>query len=150
TLHYRTQGAGPLLLILQGGSGDADGSDALVREMAEDFTAVTYDRRGLSRSPLDDPNLSMSIATHADDAHRLIASLSTEPAFVFGCSIGAVIGLELISKHAEQVRVLVAHDPPLVELLPEDEQAEAESIRLELETIRTTHGVGAAMSKFLR
>jgi pimeloyl-ACP methyl ester carboxylesterase len=39
-----------MLLILQGGAGNADGSEALADELSRDFTVVTYDRRGLSRS----------------------------------------------------------------------------------------------------
>ena len=43
--------------------------------------------------------------------------LRDEPASVFGNSSGAIIGLELAARHPEQVRVLVAHEPPLFELL---------------------------------
>src|SRR6516225_2248232 len=93
-LYYTIRGAGPMLLILQGGAGNADGAEDLANQLSEDFTVITYDRRGLSRSkPIQaEP---YEIAAHADDAARLIASLSEEPVFVFGSSIGALIGLEL-------------------------------------------------------
>ena len=39
-----------MLLILQGGAGNADGSEDLANQLAERFTVVTYDCRGLSRS----------------------------------------------------------------------------------------------------
>ena len=61
----------------------------------------------------------MSIARHGDDAHRLLAALTDEPAFVVGLSLGALIALELIATHPEQVRMLVAHEPISAELLVE-------------------------------
>ncbi|MFC7649111.1 alpha/beta fold hydrolase [Streptosporangium lutulentum] len=54
-LHYEVRGTGPLLLISQSGEGDAGRSVDLVDHLVEDHTVVTYDRRGLSRSTLDDP-----------------------------------------------------------------------------------------------
>jgi hypothetical protein len=85
-LYYTVRGSGPMLLILQGGAGNADGSEALANELSADFTIVTYDRRGLSRSTLIQPDR-YEIASHADDAARLIGALSGEPAFVFGSSL---------------------------------------------------------------
>src|SRR5216683_8074038 len=52
TLYYRTRGSGPLLLMLQGGDGDADGTDALTDHLVNGYTVLSYDRRGLSRSPI--------------------------------------------------------------------------------------------------
>ncbi|MDO2969890.1 alpha/beta fold hydrolase [Mycobacteroides abscessus] len=49
---------------------------------------MTYDRRGLSRSKIDDPSKALSLQTHSDDASRLLAALTAEPAFVLGNSIG--------------------------------------------------------------
>ena len=123
-LYYTVRGAGPTLLILQGGAGDADGSEALASELACDFTVVTYDRRGLSRStPIRAETY--EIATHADDAARLIAAVSGEPAFVFGCSIGALIGVELAARYPGLVRLLIAHEPGLFALLEGAERDEA-------------------------
>jgi pimeloyl-ACP methyl ester carboxylesterase len=53
---------------------------------------VTYDRRGLSRSTLDDPDEHPDSQTHGDDAHRLLAHLTTEPSLVLGTSLGARAG----------------------------------------------------------
>lgn len=73
SLYYTVRGSGPMLLILQGGAGNADGSEALANELSSDFTVVTYDRRGLSRStPIRAERY--EIATHADDAAQLIGA----------------------------------------------------------------------------
>ncbi|MEV4175383.1 hypothetical protein [Nonomuraea sp. NPDC049709] len=49
------RGNGPTLLISQSGEGDAGRSVDLVDQLADAYTVITYDRRGLSRSTLDDP-----------------------------------------------------------------------------------------------
>jgi pimeloyl-ACP methyl ester carboxylesterase len=143
-LYYTIRGSGPILLILQGGAGNADGSEALANELSCDFTVVTYDRRGLSRStPIRAERY--EIATHADDAARLIGALSGEPAFVFGSSLGALIGVELATRHPGVVRLLIAHEPGLYALLEGAERDEAlRGHREALETFQR-EGVSAAM-----
>src|SRR3954471_7525512 len=93
TLYYEIRGAGPLLLVLQGGDGDAGRNADLVGRLADHYTVVTYDRRGLSRSRLDDPATPVTVEAHADDAHRLLAELTDEPALLLGSSFGALVGL---------------------------------------------------------
>jgi pimeloyl-ACP methyl ester carboxylesterase len=143
-LYYTIRGSGPMLLILQGGSGNADGAEELANQLAGDFTVVTYDRRGLSRStPIQAERY--DIAAHGDDAARLITALTDEPAFVFGSSIGALIGLELAAHHGAQVRILIAHEPPVLRLLEGVEREEALSRHTEaLETFQRD-GIAAAM-----
>ena len=144
TLYYIIRGSGPMLLILQGGAGNADGSEYLANQLAGDFTVVTYDRRGLSRStPIQAERY--DIAAHGDDAARLITALTDEPAFVFGSSIGALIGLELAAHHGAHVRTLIAHEPPVLRLLEGVEQEEA--LRRHTEALETFQrdGISAAM-----
>jgi pimeloyl-ACP methyl ester carboxylesterase len=149
TLYYKLRGSGPPLLVLPGGDGDADAADALADELADRFTILTYDRRGLARSPVDDATVAPGIAGHAEDAHRLLASLVHEPAFVLGISIGALIGLDLLARHPEQVRLLVAHEPPATELLPEPARAEATRLQDEVEQAFRRDGIGPAMREFV-
>jgi pimeloyl-ACP methyl ester carboxylesterase len=61
-----------------------------------------------------------------------------------GSSGGAVNGLALVARHPEQVRTLVAHEPPLAGLLPDREPALA-AVRDVHETyLRSGHGAGMA------
>ena len=69
-LHYTVRGAGPPLLVIQGGARDADRAAALAHRLASTHQVVAYDRRGLRRSRVDDPTEAVSIETHSDDAHR--------------------------------------------------------------------------------
>jgi pimeloyl-ACP methyl ester carboxylesterase len=149
SLYYEMRGSGPLLLIVQGGDGDAQGSVGLVQQLVEHYTVVTYDRRGLSRSKLDDPNEVIRLETHSEDISHLLAALSHEPVLVYGNSIGALIGLDLVARHASQVRTLVAHEPPSSWLLSEPEQGAFYRAQEEIEETFRRDGVPAAMKKFL-
>jgi pimeloyl-ACP methyl ester carboxylesterase len=119
-IYYELRGAGPVLLLIAGGNGDAVPFQALASALAEDFTVLTYDRRGFSRSvvteSVDDHH---RFTVDIEDASRLLDLVSDDPAFVFGSSSGAIIALELLLKHPEQLTKVVAHEPPLINLLPD-------------------------------
>ena len=149
TLHYRVRGAGPILLVLQGGDGDAEGSETLGELLCERWAVVTYDRRGLTRSTLDPGAPPPDLATHADDAHRVLAAVTPSPADVLGISIGASIGLELLARHPEQVRRFVCHEAPVTQLLPDAERGPALRAQEEIEQLYREKGPGAAMRKFM-
>ncbi len=142
TIFYRVRGTGPLLLTLQGGPGDAEAAETLREQLADRYTVVTYDCRGQSRSTTDASTGPPTIATHGDDAHHLLAALTTEPALVFGSSFGGLIGLDLVARYPEQVRVLVAHEAPAWQLLPEAERDRA--VQTLKDAVSTFHREGAA------
>ncbi|MGX7672738.1 alpha/beta fold hydrolase [Plantactinospora sp. DSM 117369] len=122
TLYHEVRGTGPVLLLICGGVYDAAGYAALAESLADRYTVLTYDRRGNSRSPLAGPPQPQRIEVHADDAYRLLTAMGVTPdapAYVFGNSSGGMIGLDLAARHPDLVRVLVAHEPPVFELLPD-------------------------------
>src|SRR6266849_4060283 len=119
TLYYETRGSGPVLLLIAGGGTDAGVFEAVASVLAHDYTVVTYDPRGNSRSPLDGPSTEQQIEVHSDDARRLLSTVADGPAAVFGSSSGAIVVLDLIARHPTVVSRVVAHEPPLLELLPE-------------------------------
>lgn len=124
-IYYEVRGSGPILLLIHGGGGDADKFHNIADHLAKWYTVVTYDRRGHSRSNLVNKNEDYHVHTHSEDAHRLLANLTKEPAYVFGSSSGAVIGLDLCIRHPEQVQLLIPHEPVLLQLLPENELKQA-------------------------
>ncbi|GAA0258380.1 alpha/beta hydrolase [Actinomadura nitritigenes] len=146
SLHYEVRGSGPVLLLICGGIYDAAGYSGLAGLLADRYTVVTYDRRGNSRSPLTGPPERQEIAVHADDASRLLGAVAGGPALVFGNSSGAQIALELAARHPEQVRAVVAHEPPLLGLLPDADHWE--SVIAEVERAYRDGGVGPAMGVF--
>ena len=146
-LHYEVCGTGPVLLLIPGGPADAGAFSPIRGEPSDRYTVVTYDPRGLSRSPLDGEPQDTTVQTFADDAHELLAAIGTEPAYVLGSSGGALVGLDLVSRYPEQVRALVAHEPPLTRLL--DDADEHARLGREVHDTYRAEGVGPAMGKFL-
>ena len=148
SIYYEVRGSGPVLLMMPGGPADAGAFRRIAEDLQSDFTVVTYDPRGLSHSPLDGPIQDERIVqTAADDAHRLLAAITKEPAFVFASSGGAVIALELATRHPEQVRTLVPHEPPTPALFPDPAKERAAMADI-VQTYRTA-GIGPAMGKFM-
>jgi pimeloyl-ACP methyl ester carboxylesterase len=125
---------------------DASGFGTLAARFA-DRTVVTYDPRGTARREKTDAPLESTREQHADDIHRIIAALGAGPVDLFATSGGAVNALALVAAHPEDVRTLVAHEPPTAHVLPDREQALAAT-----ENIRDTYqsdGFGPAMAKFI-
>ncbi len=147
-LRYEVRGSGPVLLMVHGGMGDAGVFAPVAGLLAGSYTVVTYDRRGNSRSPLvgagrDAPVL---IEQESDDARRLLAAVGGGPAYVLGSSSGAVIGLDLLAGHPDAVARLVAHEPPVLPLLP-DGQALVDVVE-EVRRLRETDGDEVAMARW--
>jgi pimeloyl-ACP methyl ester carboxylesterase len=145
TLYYEIRGSGPVLLCIPGGPTDAGLFGDLADRLADRYTVVTYDPRGHSRSTLDGEPEDIPVALHADDAAALLAEIGG-PANVYGSSGGGTIGLEIVTRRPALVRTLVAHEAPVMELLPDaaNWRATFENI---YETYRTD-GVFPAMGKF--
>jgi acetyltransferase/esterase len=146
-LYTEARGAGPLLLCIVGGNGDAEVFAQMAAQLASQFTVVSYERRGFARSPLDGQlDDAARIAVDADDALRVIEAYGGGPAYVLGSSSGAIVGLALLARAPAAVRTLVAHEPPMVTLLPD-----AAAWLARFEHVHQTYvasGVGAALAEF--
>jgi pimeloyl-ACP methyl ester carboxylesterase len=134
----------PLLLI--GSPMGASGFGTLAGYFA-DRTVVTYDPRGVDRSPKADPTTESTPDQHADDVHRIITELGVGPVDLFASSGGAVNALALVAKYPDDVRTLVAHEPPLASILPDRENAMATSRAIHDTYERS--GWGAGMAHFI-
>ncbi len=148
TLRYDVRGSGPLVLLVPGGAADSTIFAALVPHLVDDHTVVTFGPRGIGRSTLTGPAGEVAVQTQADDVHRLLAAITSQPARVFASSGGAVTALELVTRHPEQVHTLVLHEPPLVELLPDRDE-----LRVAMDALAgtcRTAGPDVAMREFLR
>jgi pimeloyl-ACP methyl ester carboxylesterase len=116
-----TDGRPPLFMIAQ--PMDASGFGALVAQFP-DRTVVTYDPRGLGRSVRKDGRVDNSPTVQAEDVHAVIEALGVGPVEMFASSGGAVTALALVTAHPDDVTTLVAHEPPLITVLPDAEAAE--------------------------
>jgi uncharacterized protein YndB with AHSA1/START domain/pimeloyl-ACP methyl ester carboxylesterase len=135
----------PILLLIGSPMGAA-GFGTLSRHFS-DRTVVTYDPRGVERSVKTDPASPVTPDVHADDLHRLIQAIGGGPVDLFASSGGAVNALALVSRHPEDVRTLVAHEPPLAAIVPDREHAMA-AIRAVHDTYQR-RGFGAGMGEFI-
>ncbi len=142
--------AAPVLLLVGSPMGAA-GFATLAGEFP-DRTLVTYDPRGAERSRRTDGAARSTPEEHADDlaavlAH-VLAAVGGGPADVFASSGGAVNALELVVRRPDLVRTLVAHEPPLLAVLPDREEATA-ATRAVAEAYQRD-GFGAGMAAFIR
>jgi pimeloyl-ACP methyl ester carboxylesterase len=125
-LHYEVRGQGPLV-VLVGAPMDARAFAPLADLLAGEHTVLTTDPRGIYRSPVDDRDQDSTPELRAGDLARLITHLDAGPAAVLGSSGGAVSVLALAQAHPEQVHTVIAHEPPLYEVLPDREQLYAQN-----------------------
>jgi len=134
----------PLFLI--GMPMGAAGFGSLAKHFT-DRTIVTYDPRGSERSTKPDMTLESTPDENADDVHRIIQELGGGPVDLFATSGGAVNALALVAKHPQDVRTLVAHEPPIASVLPDRQNAQAVA-RAVHETYQRS-GFGAGMAHFI-
>jgi pimeloyl-ACP methyl ester carboxylesterase len=112
-----------------------------------DRTLVTYDPRGVERSRRTDGASTSTPEEHADDVHRIIEAVGTGPVDLFASSGGAVNALALVARYPNDVRTLVAHEPPDAAVLPDREAALAVCRDVHETYLRS--GVGHGMAKFI-
>ena len=134
----------PLFLI---GSPMGAGGFPTLASHFTDRTVITYDPRGTERSQKADPADASPPPVHGDDLHRVIEAVGLGPVDLFASSGGAVNALALVAAHPEDVRTLVAHEPPLASVLPDREHALA-AARAISETYQAK-GWGAGMAHFI-
>jgi pimeloyl-ACP methyl ester carboxylesterase len=83
----------------------------------------------------------------AEDVHAIIAALDAGPVEMFASSGGAVTALALVTAHPDDVSVLVAHEPPLITLLPDADHAQAAQDAVQ--AVYHQKGWGAGMAAFV-
>jgi pimeloyl-ACP methyl ester carboxylesterase len=137
-------GRTPLFLI--GQPMDASGFATLASHFP-DRTVVTYDPRGLGRSTRKDGRVDNAPSVQADDVHAVIEALGVGPVEMFASSGGAVAALALVAAYPNDVTILVAHEPPLIPVLPDAEAAER--ARAGVRDAYQANGSNAGMAAFI-
>ena len=137
-------GRPPLLMI--GQPMTASGFGTLASHFS-DRTVVTYDPRGLGRSTRRDGRVDNSPTVQANDVHALIQALGARPVEMFASSGGAVTALALVAAYPEDVVTLVAHEPPMIPVLPDS--AASERARAAVRDAYDAKGSNAGMAAFM-
>ncbi|HEX6350739.1 MAG TPA: alpha/beta hydrolase [Candidatus Dormibacteraeota bacterium] len=137
-------GRPPLFMI--GQPMDASGFRALASYFP-DRTVVTYDPRGLGRSTRKDGRVENVPGVQANDVHAIIDALGAGPVDMFASSGGAVTALALVAAHPNDVKTLVAHEPPIFTVLPDADAARRAQVGVR--DAYESRGWGAGMAAFI-
>ena len=137
-------GRPPLFMI--GQPMDASGFGTLASYFP-DRTVATYDPRGLGRSTRKDGRVDNAPTVQADDVHAVIEALGAGPVEMFASSGGAVTALALVAAYPYDVTTLVAHEPPLIPVLPDADAAER--ARAAVRDTYEAKGRNAGMAAFI-
>ncbi len=150
TLYCEVRGAGPAVLFIAGATGDAGHFEKVAEQLAGEFTVITYDRRGNSRSPKPAGWSRTSVEEQAEDAAGLIRTLGATPATIFATSGGGAIGLELVLRHPELIRGVLIHEPVILNVLGDQVSAMMAGLKSDLEAVMAQGGPRAATEQFVR
>ncbi|HLN75518.1 MAG TPA: alpha/beta fold hydrolase [Nocardioidaceae bacterium] len=133
-------------LFIFGSPMAASGFEQLISHLT-DRTVITYDPRGAERSTLTSKD-DVTGELHGEDMHRVVEAAGLGPVDAFGTSGGGAFALHWIVKYPQDVRTLLAHEPPLTTILEDREMA----IRASEDIVATyqREGYGPAMAKFIQ
>lgn len=148
-LYYEIRGSGPPLLLIMGATGCSGVFEEFADPLAEEFTVITYDRRGNGRSAPPAGWDATSPEEQADDAAALLHALDLAPAAVFGTSSGGIFALATVLRHPQAVRAAVLHEPAFFALVDDPEAARAMVTEL-LTPAMQAGGPTVAFETFLR
>jgi pimeloyl-ACP methyl ester carboxylesterase len=132
-------------LVMLGSPMDATGFAELASHFT-DRTVVTYDPRGTGRSEKTGAPVESTPEQHASDIHAVIEAVGG-PVDIFASSGGAVNCMALVAAHPQDVRTLIAHEPPAFGLLPDAGPALA-AVRAVSDAYQK-HGFGTGMARFI-
>ena len=125
-LYFELRGTGPLI-ALHAAPMDAASFTPLAELLAVDHTVLTSDPRGINRSRVDNRDQDVTPEMRAKDLAVLLDHVGAGPATLFGSSGGAVSALALTQMHPELVTTVIAHEPPLAELLIDCQQVRSQT-----------------------
>lgn len=133
-------------LFVFGSPMGASGFAQLVEQL-DDRVVLTYDPRMAERSRLAEGG-EVSVEIHGEDLHRVVEAAGLGPVDAFGSSGGAQAALPWVVAHPQDVRTLVAHEPPLTLLLPDADVL----MKVNADIVETyqQRGFGPALAKFMR
>jgi pimeloyl-ACP methyl ester carboxylesterase len=139
-----TDGRPPLFMI--GQPMGASGFTTLASHFP-DRSVITYDPRGLGRSTRKDGRVDNVPEVQAEDVHAVIEALGVGPVEMFASSGGAVAAFALVAAHPDDLITLVAHEPPVIPVLPDAEAAER--ARAAVRDVYQAKGSNAGMAAFI-
>lgn len=117
SLYYELDGHGPIVAFISGDNGDAGLYSAVARALTSQYSTLIYDRRGFSRSTAEIDDRDNRLDQDVEDLHLLLRNVTDQPVYIFSSGSGAIVGLHFLTRYPNQVKKLIAHEPPLIPLL---------------------------------
>jgi pimeloyl-ACP methyl ester carboxylesterase len=111
--YYELRGRGSTIVLIPSGEGDCGSFEKVAVALAGEFTVLTFDMPGFSRSSDPPEFANYSMAQAASEVSALVRSLGLGPATFYGCSSGGQVALSLAADHPDLVRNAVVHEVPL-------------------------------------
>jgi len=111
TIHVRSGGKGPAVVLLHGYGETGDMWAPLAADLARDHTVVVPDLRGLGLS--SKPASGFDKKTQAGDVSGVLDALGVQQADVVAHDIGNMVAFQFAAQHPERVRRLVLIDAPV-------------------------------------
>lgn len=126
-INYNIEGKGPLLILIPGANGTGDIFERFVEQLKHQFSVVTYDRRGYSKSNFTEPLPERAKNAYDDyrikrdvkDIVELSKYLADESIYVLGTSSGAIVAMHLLKDYPEIINKIAFHEPPINTFLPD-------------------------------
>jgi len=119
SIHVRSGGSGPAVVLLHGYGETGDMWAPLAVELARDHTVIVPDLRGLGLS--SKPPGGFDKKTQADDVVGVMKAMNVTQADVVAHDIGNMVAFQVAARYPERVRRLVLIDAPVPGVGPWDE-----------------------------
>lgn len=119
TIHVRTAGAGPAVLLLHGYGETGDMWVPMAIDLAKDRTVIVPDLRGLGLS--SKPVTGYDKKAQAEDMARVLDALRVERADVVAHDIGNMVAFALAAQYPDRVTKLAVIDAPIPGVGPWEE-----------------------------
>ncbi|MGC4035879.1 MAG: alpha/beta hydrolase [Chitinophagaceae bacterium] len=106
-LYYEVYGHGQPLVMLHGGVyGYIDEFEPFIAKLAENYQVICIGTRGHGKSEIG--HTQFSYAQRAEDAYKVVRSITKDSVIVLGFSDGAFGALKLAAMHPELVKKLIS------------------------------------------
>ncbi|ANK60578.1 alpha/beta hydrolase [Loigolactobacillus backii] len=138
-LNVNKVGHGPILILIPGANGTGDIFYTTAETLKNNFTVITYDRRGYGKTvvptPLpanaSDPDSNYRIDKDVDDIFALADTFSpNEPVYLMGSSSGSIVAEKAFSKNPNHFVKVSIHESPLATVIDDGGQFKKESAQI--------------------
>ena len=119
TIHVRTGGHGPAVVLIHGFGDTGDMWAPLAAELAWDHTVVVPDLRGMGLS--SHPQEGYDKRTQAADIRAVLTALNIDQAAIVGHDIGNMVAYAYAARYPDKTEKLVVMDAPVPGIPPWDD-----------------------------